>query len=467
MNIIASSKEGRHAEIARVLEGFDYPAILLNAHYEILAVNSLYQQAFGELRFAGTPHYCYQVSHGYDKPCDQAGESCPLNRVKDSGGKERVLHIHQTRNGTEHIEIDMLPIHNQESEITFFVEVMKPIPLASGHRKQRTMVGRSPAFLRMLDRISKVSKSDASVLLLGDTGTGKELAARAIHESSARSNQPLITLECSGLTDNLFESELFGHVKGAFTGAHSAKKGLVELANGGTLFLDEIADVPLSMQVKLLRLLENRTFRAIGGTEEKTSDFRLVCATHKNIGQLIREERFRGDLYHRINVFPVRLPSLRERIEDLPVIANSLLSQLAPERTIRLTESALALIARQPLTGNIRELRNILNRAVVLEAGSTLDHRVIAECLDVESAIIGATASISAAPSSSVPSSAVPSNAVHSPPAMSAGWTDLKTLESTYIQRMHTAFGGDLNRMAEVLGISMRSLYRKLKAARE
>lgn len=439
MHIITSSKDSRHAELAHMLEGFDYPAILVSAEYEILAFNELYQQAFGDIHLGETVQRCYQVSHGYDKPCDQAGEDCPLHKVRSSNKKERILHIHQTQNGAEHIEIEMLPVHSGKGDIPFYVELMKPIPLASGLKNRQSMVGSSPAFVRMLDRIAKVGKTDAGVLLLGETGTGKELAARAIHQSSMRKDKPLITLECSGLTDTLFESELFGYVKGAFTGANATKQGLVELANGGTLFLDEIADVPLTMQVKLLRLLENRTFRPVGSTEVKTSDFRLICATHKDINRLIKEEAFRLDLFHRINVFPIRLPSLHERLDDLAEIAKAILRQLEPERDFVLSQTALALIAGQPLTGNIRELRNILNRAVVLAETGVIDRELIRECLGADDTLH-----------------------ISSCEHFSRRWVDLKTLEQEYLHCMHQTFDGDMAKMADILGISVRSLYRKL-----
>ena len=447
MQLIATSKDRHFTELAKMLEGYEYPAILLSADYQILASNERYQTAFGELNLAEQAYQCYAVSHGYDRPCDQAGEDCPLANAQQSGHKERILHIHQTQHGREHVEVEILPIEDDSGSFRYFVELMKPIPLASGSKASQTMVGSSPAFMAMLDRITKVGKSDAAVLLLGESGTGKELAAKAIHQSSSRKDNPLITLECSGLTDALFESELFGHVKGAFTGANTTKKGLVELAHGGTLFLDEIADVPMTMQIKLLRLLENRTFRAVGGTEVKSSDFRLICATHKNIKALIAEEKFRLDLFHRINVFPIHLPSLAERLEDIPLIAKALLSQLAASKEFHLTDSAIQLIKQQPLPGNIRELRNILNRAVVLSETNVIDGDVIAECLDQDSQLLPAP------------------NAVVQP--QSGEWVDLKTLEQNYLAQMADAYAGDVPTMASILGISERSLYRKLKLIKD
>lgn len=451
MQLIATSEDQRFIELARMLEGFEYPAILLSADYQILASNQLYQTAFGELKIAERHYKCYEVSHGYDRPCDQAGEDCPLANARESSKKERVLHIHQTQHGREHIEVEILPIQDKTGAFAYFVELMKPIPLASGAKANQTMVGSSPAFVRMLDRIAKVGKSDAAVLLLGESGTGKELAAKAIHQSSTRKDKPLITLECSGLTDALFESELFGHVKGAFTGANTTKKGLVEMAHGGTLFLDEIADVPMSMQVKLLRLLENRTFRAVGGTEIKSSDFRLICATHKNIKALIAQEKFRLDLFHRINVFPIHLPSLTERLEDLPQIANALLNQLDPEKDYYLTDSAIKLIEQQPLNGNIRELRNILNRSVVLAETNLIDGELISECLDQDVEMLPVN----------------PANRISPEVNSTHEWVDLKTLEQDYLQAMVDHFAGDVPAMAAILGISERSLYRKIKALKE
>lgn len=452
MNLICTSKDQQHFELARMLEGYDYPAILVSADYEILAFNELYQQAFGEINFNEGTKRCYQVWHKYDRPCDQAGEDCPLKKVISSGKKQRILHIHQTHNGAEHIEIDIIPVHNEDGDIPFFVELMKPISLSGGIKKGRAMVGSSPLFMRMLDRIAKVGRTDASVLLLGETGTGKELAARTIHENSARKDKPLITLECSGLTDTLFESELFGHVKGAFTGANNTKPGLVEMAHGGTLFLDEIADVPMTMQVKLLRLLENQTFRPVGSTEIKNSDFRLICATHKNIHKMIEQETFRLDLFHRINVFPVHLPSLKERIGDLPEIAKLILKQLEPEKEFFLTENAVQLIAEQPLKGNIRELRNILNRAVVLAESNVIDRVLMEACLENEECHSCGQSGYATGRTEIAVAGLFDEHS----------WVDLKTLEQLYLKRLSEAMNHDMTKMAEVLGISVRSLYRKI-----
>jgi len=424
--------------LAAMLEGFDCPAILVSANYEILATNGNYTEAFGRIDLSRT-HHCFQVSHGYTVPCDQAGEDCPLAAAQQSGHRERVLHIHQTPKGREHVDVEMLPIHGNDGELLYFVELLRPVPLASGEIDDQEMVGESPAFNKMLTRVARVGKSHASVLLLGESGTGKELAARAIHMASERKDNPLVTLECAGLTDSLFETELFGHVKGAFTGAQTAKPGLVEHANGGTLFLDEVGDIPLSMQVKLLRLIESGSYRQVGSTEVRRADFRLICATHKNLDQMVRRGEFRSDLFFRINVFPIHLPALSERREDIPLLITSMLKRLDPEQQFRITGDAVTRLQKHHYRGNIRELRNLLNRAIVLADTSLIDANVIAEALDDGEMGMPADDGLSA-----------------------TAWVDLKTNEQRYIQQLLAAHDGDKERDADILGFSTRSLYRKL-----
>lgn len=441
--LIASDNPRMKPVLARMLEGYDCPAILVSANYTILATNERYQETFGEVDLERAPH-CYAVSHGYSVPCDQAGEDCPLSAAKESGHKERVLHIHQTSRGKEHVDVEMLPIHDDNGELMFFVELLKPVPLASGIAGDMEMVGISDSFNRMLAKISRVGSSDASVLLLGESGTGKELAARAIHMSSKRKDHALVTLECAGLSDSLFESELFGHIKGAFTGANYNKTGLVSLADGGTLFLDEIGDVPLAMQVKLLRLLETGTYRPVGSAEVRSSDFRLICATHKDLPAMVEEGTFRRDLFYRINVFPVRTPSLAERLEDIPVLANSLLEKMSGEKKFYLTESAVQRLAGQTFKGNIRELRNLLKRATVLADTNVIDSALIEESLAEDPA--------------------------QSAPALVSGGGlvtrvdgSLKAAEREYLHQLMAAHGQNKKVVAQIAGISVRSLYRKLE----
>lgn len=230
------------------------------------------------------------------------------------------------------------------------------------------IIGQSAAIKELKKLISVVAAAPTSVLVLGETGTGKELVARAIHAASARRGK-LVSVNCAAIPSELLESELFGHEKGAFTGAEKPRKGRIEMANGGTLFLDEIGDMPLSLQSKLLRVLESRTIQPVGGNEEREVDFRLVCATHQNIQDAVNEGTFRADLFFRINVFPLQVPTLAERHVDVSLIAEAILGQLADDigtAVPTLDDTAMTELARYPWPGNVRELRNVLERALVM-----------------------------------------------------------------------------------------------------
>ena len=230
------------------------------------------------------------------------------------------------------------------------------------------IVGTSPALLRALGELERVSFATASVLLLGESGTGKELFARALHLASPRRDAPFIKVNCAAIPETLFESELFGHERGAFTGSHGERAGWFELANSGTIFLDEIGELPLPLQTKLLRTLQEGTILRLGGKREKKIDVRLVAATHRDLEQEAALGTFRRDLFYRLYVIPIRLPSLRERPQDIPLLALHFLSRAnqAHQRNVNLTPDALARLARHPWPGNIRELANVIERVVLL-----------------------------------------------------------------------------------------------------
>jgi two-component system response regulator HydG len=242
------------AELVSFLECLPEPYILCDCNRRIVAANAAYRGKCA----AGTDvagKKCHEVSHHYSQPCNQMGEDCPLSQSLQSGRRERVLHLHHSSKGEIYENIEVSPIRNAAGEITHFIEKLEELPVARGLAHAQGLIGRSAAFRHMLNMIARVAPSDATVLLQGESGTGKELAAKAIHDASRRADAPFVVLDCSGLPEALFESELFGHEKGAFTGATARKAGLVEAAAGGTLFLDEVGDIPLPMQVKLLRLL--------------------------------------------------------------------------------------------------------------------------------------------------------------------------------------------------------------------
>jgi len=232
----------------------------------------------------------------------------------------------------------------------------------------RSLVGVSDAMQQVRFLIEQVATTHANVLILGESGTGKEVVARNIHNLSARCKGPFVPVNCGAIPPDLLESELFGHEKGAFTGAISTRKGRFELAEGGTLFLDEIGDMPQPMQVKLLRVLQERTFERVGGAKSIKADVRIVAATHQHLEDMIKENTFREDLYYRLNVFPIETPSLRERKEDIPLLLKELLSRFEQEQgqTVRFTEKAVESLQEHPWSGNVRELSNLIERMIIM-----------------------------------------------------------------------------------------------------
>src|SRR6185503_18664379 len=237
------------------------------------------------------------------------------------------------------------------------------------------IVGHSSALRQVLQIVEMVAASDANVLVLGETGTGKELIARAIHQRSQRHQQSFVTVNCAAIPSSLFESELFGHERGAFTGANIQRPGRVELADRGTLFLDEVGDLPLDLQPKLLRTLQDHTYERLGSARTKNVDVRLVAATNCDLEQMVEEKQFRSDLYYRLNVFPIRVPPLRERLEDIPSLVEHFVRKYAGRMNKQIDtipESTIQKLQRWSWPGNIRELENLIERSVILSPSSTL-----------------------------------------------------------------------------------------------
>ena len=237
------------------------------------------------------------------------------------------------------------------------------------------IVGQSQALRQVLQLVEMVAPSNATVLLLGETGTGKELVARAIHERSKRQNQSFVTLNCAAIPSSLFESELFGHERGAFTGAHIQRTGRLELADRGTLFLDEVGDLPLELQPKLLRTLQEHTYERVGSPRTKNVDVRLVAATNCDLDQMVKDKQFRSDLYYRLNVFPIRVPALCERREDIPLLVQYFTQKYARrmgKRIETVLPGTIQKLQRWSWPGNVRELENLIERSVILTTGNAL-----------------------------------------------------------------------------------------------
>lgn len=314
------------------------------------------------------------------------------------------------------------------------------------------LLGDSPAMETLRATIAKVARSQAPVYILGESGVGKELVARTIHEQGARASGPFVPVNCGAIPAELMESEFFGHRKGSFTGAHADKPGLFQAASGGTLFLDEVAELPLAMQVKLLRAIQEKSVRAVGAAGEVPVDVRILSATHKDLADLVAEGRFRHDLYYRINVIELRVPPLRERTADLPQLASSILARLAAgqgRQPPELGEGAVAALARYPFPGNVRELENVLERALALAEGDHIDvadlHLPQAAARVLPAAATGGEAQAEAEPAGG----ALPSY--------------IEQLERAAIQKALEDNRWNRTRAAAQLGITFRALRYKLK----
>ena len=302
------------------------------------------------------------------------------------------------------------------------------------------VVGNSEAMIEVYKTIDKVKDSKATVLILGETGTGKELVAKAIHYNSARSEKPFLPVNCAALTESLLESELFGYVKGAFTGAVKDKLGVFETADGGTVFLDEIGDISPRLQQVLLRVLENGEIQPVGSTTRKKVDVRVVTATNRNLEELMRSSAFRADLYYRLNVISIRLPSLAERKEDIAALASHFLRKYSAENSKPITgiaKEALSMLEAYDWPGNVRELENVIERATLLEITSEITPESLPEKVR---------------------------NSLNNPPAVFD--EDLKTLEEVgkaYIIKVLEKTGGNKAKASDILGINRTSLWRMIQ----
>ncbi|MDP3294990.1 MAG: sigma 54-interacting transcriptional regulator [Nevskia sp.] len=415
------------------LEHESTPMIVIDVEYNILAANTAYQRQFATPRQQVHGQKCFRVSHQYSVPCDQAGEHCPMKQALATRAPDRVLHIHHTPRGPEHVDVELRPILDDTGNVIAYVERLTSVATASAQPRENGLVGRAESFNSALSALQRAAPSQIPVLLQGESGTGKELFARALHAASPRARGPLVVVDCTGLSETLFESELFGHERGAFTGAMHRKIGLAETAHGGTLFLDEIGDVPLPMQVKLLRLIESGTFRRVGGVETLHADFRLVAATHKPLKQMVEAGTFRQDLYYRISAFPVHLPSLRDRPDDIPLLTQSLLQRLAGNDRMRIDDEAMAALKRYAFPGNVRELRNLLERARLFADEGVIRLR------DLPQDVLGTE-----------PTTALPRG-------------KRQDSEKARLSHALAMFDGTREELARHLGLSERTLYRRLK----
>lgn len=300
------------------------------------------------------------------------------------------------------------------------------------------MIGKGPAMREVFDLVQRVAQATANVLITGESGTGKEMVARGIHRSGPRANRPFIAINCTSIPESLLESELFGHIKGSFTGAIQGKKGLFEEADGGTLFLDEIGDMDIGLQAKLLRVIQERKIKRVGENIYRDIDVRIIAATHKDLKAAIKDGRFREDLYYRLSVIPIVIPPLRHRKEDIPLLAEHFLRKYAAANhsgVIGFTKAAVSKMLQLKWEGNVRELENVVERAVVLAKSNSIDEAEIPIPEDDDS------------------ENFFGSSTQDSP--------TLEQLEMRYIQLILEKTGGRKEKAAQILGINRRTLYRK------
>ncbi|MGB5519803.1 MAG: sigma 54-interacting transcriptional regulator, partial [Gammaproteobacteria bacterium] len=305
-------------ELESLVNTHQKPFVIIDKNYRIIAANSAYEAVYGYVNGTAIGMKCHKVSHGNDVPCGQDGEVCPHDRVFASGEPGVCTHFHCDIDNRKHqVKISAYPLQGADGEM-YLGECIEQISPPNGQNRRianKRMVGDTPAFLACLKQLEVAASSEAPVLLQGETGTGKELAAEFIHDHSSRADKPFQIVDSTVLAENLFESEMFGHVHDAFTGSSGEKQGLFELAEGGSVFLDEIGDLPVSQQSKLLRVLESGQYRRLGGRKTSKADVRIICASNRQLWESVQDGSFREDLYYRIACLNIRLPALRERID--------------------------------------------------------------------------------------------------------------------------------------------------------
>lgn len=435
-----------------IIDASDNGFVVIDKDYNIVAANNAYCTSYGVGSDEIVGRKCHQVSHHSDVPCHLNGEDCPHKKVFETKAPHQVLHIHfDYNNEEEHVRIKGSPVYGTDGEL-YLGEAIYPIAKSDelGCDKQR-MLGTSPAFLACIEEMSGASGSDIPILLNGESGVGKELAAKFIHNKSSRKAHPFISIDCTSISEGIFESELFGHERGAFTGCVGRRHGLIESAENGTLFLDEIGEVPLALQGRLLRALETGYYRRLGGREDLHVDVRIICATHNNLRKMVEQGTFRADLYYRIAGISITIPPLRERRSDITPLVKAMLEKTKSSNGSagRISDEALDVLQHYDYPGNIRELYNILQKAVAVSTGG---HITPAELQ------LNNFANVYINPLADRRKNA--RDLIANTPSTNRSLTDV---EATHIESLLHQHDGHRAKVAEELCISERTLYRKLK----
>lgn len=435
-----------------IINAADNGFVLIDKNYNIVAANDAYCKTYGVDSDEIKGHKCHQISHHSDVPCHLNGEDCPHKKVFETQAPHQVLHVHYDhKNEEEHVRIKGSPIYGTDGEL-YLGEAIFPIAKSDdmGCDKQR-MLGTSPIFIACIEEMAGAATSDVAILLNGESGVGKELAAKFIHNKSKRRAQPFVSIDCASISEGIFESELFGHERGAFTGCVGRRNGLIESAENGTLFMDEIGEVPLALQGRLLRALETGNYRRLGGREDLHVDVRIICATHNNLRKMVEQGTFRADLYYRIAGISITIPPLRERRSDITPLVKSMLEKMNATNgsAAQITDEALDLLQNYDYPGNIRELRNILQKSIIVSTNGL----ITAELLQLNN-----LSSIYVNPLADRRRQSRATKAIN--PSTNRSLTDV---EASHIESLLHQHNGHRARVADELRISERTLYRKLK----
>ncbi len=447
------------AEVQSLVDCHDQPFLIIDDNHRVAVVNQAFEQFAGILRSQALGRSCHELigDRRWICPGPAAGSNCPFADVFERRVSRTASHSYLDTEGRRHeVRIQAYPICTGEGR-TYLGELIQLDGTRHHPRPDDTacpggqMVGSSPAFRVALERLRAAARTDAPILLQGETGTGKELAAAYVHRHSARHAGPFQTLDCSVLSEPLFESEVFGHERGSFTGSIGEKAGLFEQAERGTLFLDEVGELSQPLQAKLLRVLESGEFRRVGGLKTRRTNTRIICATNR---QLLGASWFRSDLYFRIACLTVNLPSLAERRSDIPLLAAELLERIGQSsgRRYSIDEGALWALQDYDFLGNIRELRNLLWVAAVNAPGGHIGAEHIVEALPKRAAR-GGVAREHRTPSTLL----LGSGADQRMEASRQGW-DADQLAA--VLRRHR---GNRRAVADELGVSERTIYRQLR----
>jgi transcriptional regulator with PAS, ATPase and Fis domain len=424
--------------LTALLELHEEPVVLIDDQYTIVAANRAYSESYSATPEEMVGNKCHRISHRSEVPCHERGEDCPVKRVMSTGKPVDTLHIHFNGEAEpERVRVRGFPIQHQGRRL--LAEKIQRLDTSSGGkqdtRASQQMVGSSSAFLNLLKRLVQVSAMPGSVLLQGESGVGKELAARFVHEHSSNPTGPLVVADCTAIPAALFEAEIFGHEKSAIPTANEARDGLFQSADGGTLFLDEVGELPLNLQAKLLRAIDTGEVRRIGSSQARTVSVR----TNKNLQEMVDQGTFRLDLYFRLATHEVNVPPVRERRDDIRALAESLLVRTGHVPMPTIQHSAIEMLQTLELPGNVRELRNLLERALVFGAD------------------IG-PASIRAALNAAKRERVSPTSEETAP----AG-TDIASNRAFLLAQSLHRHSGNRARAAAELGVSERTVYRWMK----